>query len=81
MQKSGVTTQKMLDFTRRRASSAEPQVERLPTTLALLQASPHSLPIFYFEVVELQNWPSYYSSLGVMEWDGAFKNEGEGSYL
>jgi hypothetical protein len=57
----------MPDFTRRRASSAEAQVERMPTTLTLLHASPHSLRIFYFLVVELQSWPSYYSSLGVME--------------
>ena len=48
MKKSRVTTQKMPDFTRRRTSSADAQVERMPTTPALLQASPHSLPIFYF---------------------------------
>ena len=43
MQKGRVNIQKMPDFTRRRASSAEAQVERMPTTLALLQASPHPL--------------------------------------
>jgi hypothetical protein len=48
MQKSKITIEKMPDFTRRRASSAEAQVERIPTTPSLLQASPHSLPIFYF---------------------------------
>jgi hypothetical protein len=48
MQKNRVTIEKMPDFTRIRASSAEAQVERMPTTLALLQASPHSLPVFYF---------------------------------
>jgi hypothetical protein len=48
MQKSRVTTEKMPDFTGRRASSTKAQVERMPTTPALLQASPHSLPIFYF---------------------------------
>jgi hypothetical protein len=48
MKKSRVTTEKMLDFTRRRVSSVEAQVERMPTIPALLQASPHSLPIFYF---------------------------------
>jgi hypothetical protein len=53
MQKSRVTTEKIPDFTRRRASSAEAQVERMSIASALLQASPHSLPIFYFYVVEL----------------------------
>jgi hypothetical protein len=45
MQKSKITIEKMLDFTRRRASSADAQVERMPTTSALLQASPHSLSL------------------------------------
>ena len=48
MQKSKVTTEKMPDFTRRRASSTEAQVEKMPTAPTPPQASPHSLPIFYF---------------------------------
>jgi hypothetical protein len=43
MQKSRVAIEKMPDFTRRRASSAKAQVERMSTTLALLQASTLSL--------------------------------------
>ena len=48
MQKSRVTTQKMPDFTRRRTSSADAQVERMPTTPALLQVM-----MFYLTLLSL----------------------------
>ena len=47
MQKNKVTTEDV-ELTRRRASSTKAQVERMPTAPAPPQASPHSLPTFYF---------------------------------
>jgi hypothetical protein len=50
MQKSRVTIEKMPDFTKRRASSTEAQMERMLIAPAPPPTSPHSLPIFYLEL-------------------------------